>query len=153
MAYDMNPLTSEHRRNSRPSIGSLVAGILSDARDLFAQELKLAKKEISEDIQKTKSAATALAVGLGILAISVGLLLLMLVHLIHETTALPLWGSYGIVGVVVGIVGAVLLFMGKNKVQEVDFKPEQTAKAVKEDVGWIKARMRVGGTAKEHEPL
>jgi uncharacterized membrane protein YqjE len=143
----------ETETNSKPSIGSLLGGIVSDVKDLFAQELKLARKEISEDIQKTRTALTALGVGLVVLAISLGLLVLMLVHLIDALTNIPLWGCYGIVGVGVGIIGVIFLIMGKNRVQDVDFTPEAAAKAVKEDMGWIRARVISNRIVKEHEPL
>jgi hypothetical protein len=113
----------------------------------------MAKKEIGEDIHKTRTALTALGVGLVVLAISLGLLLLMLVHLINSVTNIPLWGCYGIVGVIVGIIGTGLLFLGKNRAQQVDFAPEQTAQAVKEDVGWIRARVRSSWIEKRREPL
>lgn len=143
----------ETETNSKPSIGSLLGGIVSDVKDLFAQELKLARKEISEDIQKTRTALTALGVGLVVLAISLGLLVLMLVHLIDALTNIPLWGCYGIVGVGVGIIGVIFLIMGKNRVQDVDFTPQAAAKAVKEDMGWIRARVISNRIVKEHEPL
>jgi uncharacterized membrane protein YqjE len=143
----------ETETNSKPSIGSLLGGIVSDVKDLFAQELKLARKEISEDIQKTRTALTALGVGLVVLAISLGLLVLMLVHLIDALTNIPLWGCYGIVGVGVGIFGVIFLIMGKNRVQDVDFTPQAAAKAVKEDMGWIRARVISNRIVKEHEPL
>jgi hypothetical protein len=146
-------MISEPETNSKPSIGSLLGGIIADAKDLFAQELKLARKEIGDDIQKAKAALTALGVGLVVLAISLGLLLLMLVHLIDALTAIPLWGCYGIVGVVLGLIGIVLLISGKNRAQDVDFTPQATANAVKEDVGWIRSRVMFNRTAKEHGPL
>jgi hypothetical protein len=143
----------ETETNSKPSIGSLVGGIISDVKDLFVQELKLAKKEIGEDIQKTRTALTALGIGLVILAISLGLLVLMLVHLIDALTTIPLWGCYGIVGVAVGLLGVIFLVMGKNSAQDVDFTPQETTKAVKEDVGWIRARVMSSRTAKGQGPL
>ena len=146
-------MTPETETNSKPAIGTLVGGIINDARDLFAQELRLAKNELGEDIRKTTSALTVMAAGLIVLAMSLGLLLLMVVHLIHATTELSLWVCYGIVGVVVGIIGVVCLLLGKNRARQVDFKPEETANAVKEDVGWIKARLMSARIARERDPL
>jgi uncharacterized membrane protein YqjE len=137
----------------KPSIASLLAGLVNDIKDLFGQELKLARKEIAEDIRKTRAALTALGIGLVILTVSLGLLLLMVVHLINAMTNIPLWGCYGIVGVVVAVIGIVFLILGKSKTQEVDFKPEQTVQAVKEDVGWIRARMRSSRIGRERAPL
>ncbi|MGH7824011.1 MAG: phage holin family protein [Candidatus Binatia bacterium] len=146
-------MISEAQRNSKQSIGSLLSGIISDTRDLFVQELKLAKKELGEDVKRTRTALTALGIGLVILAMSLGLLLLMLVHLISATTPIPLWGCYGIVGVVAAILGAAFLVLGKNRAKDVDFTPQETANAVKEDVGWIRARVTSSRSAKERGPL
>lgn len=143
----------ETHANSKPAIGSLVSGIINDAKDLFAQEMRLAKKELSEEVKKTTSAITAIAAGLFVLALSAGLLLLMAVHLIAATTDVPLWGCYGIVGVVVAIVGIVCLMVGRNRTRAVDFKPEETARAVKEDIGWIRARLTSIRIARERDPL
>jgi membrane protein len=142
----------EHEDVGKPSISTLVSGILNDAKDLFAQELRLARLELRQDIQKTKTAGVALGIGLGITGLGLVMLLLMIVHLIDTYTNLPLWGSYGIVGVVLAAVGVGLLMMGKNKVAEVDFIPQQTAEAVKEDVGWIRARMRFNSIGKTRAP-
>jgi hypothetical protein len=126
---------------SKPSLSELVSDILVDAKNLFVRELELAKREVAEDIRKTKTAAAALFVGLGVLGIGITLLLLALVHMIAASTSLPLWECYGLVGLLVGGLGAGLLILAKNKAAEVDFIPEKTAAAVKEDVGWIKASM------------
>jgi len=143
----------ETHANSKPAIGSLVSGIINDAKDLFSQELRLAKKEFSEEIKKTTSAISAIAAGLFVLAVGVGLLLLMAVHLIEATTEIPLWGCYGIVGVVVAIIGIICLMVGKNRTRDVDFKPEETARAVKEDIGWIRARLTSIRIARGRDPL
>jgi hypothetical protein len=115
--------------------------------------MSVARKEIIEDLQKTRHALTALGTGLVILTAGCGLLLLMVVHLLNAMTELPLWGCYGIVGLVVVMIGAIFLVSGKNRARQVDFKPEQTAQAVKEDVGWIKARMTSNRIARERGPL
>ena len=128
------------------SIGTLISGIISDTRNLFAQELRLAKLEIGADLRRVKSAAIMLAAGAVILALGAVLLILMLVHLLDALTDLPLWGAYGIVGGVILLVGLVMLLAGKKKTQDVGLVPDETTEAIKEDVGWIKAHMKSNGS-------
>jgi hypothetical protein len=131
---------------NKPRIGILLSGIISDMRDLFTQELRLAKLEIGADVRRVKTAVTVLAIGGAILAVGAILLVLMLVHLLDALTDLPLWGAYGIVAGVMLAVGIGVLIAGKNKIQDVGFMPAETAEAIKEDVGWIKARVKSNGS-------
>lgn len=124
--------------SSKPSIASLLSGIICDARELFLQELTAAKVELKEEVQKTKRAALALATGIAVTGVGVFALVVMLVHILHEYTIIPLWGCYGVVGGIISVSGLLLLNKGKNTAEKVDFVPRQTAEAVKEDVRWIK---------------
>jgi uncharacterized membrane protein YjfL (UPF0719 family) len=130
----------------KPAIGTLLGGIISDIRDLFVQELRLAKLEMGADLRRVKTAVTVLAIAGAIIGLGVTLLILMLVHLLDAVTDLPLWGAYGVVGGVLLGVGIAILMTGKKKAQDVTFVPDETAEAIKEDVGWIKARMRSNGS-------
>ena len=132
--------------DNKPGIGVLISGIISDIRNLFVQELKLAKMEIGEDLRRVKSAVVALAIGGALAALGAVLLILMLVHLLDEMTPLPLWGAYGVVAAVLLVIGIAVLFAGKKKAEHVAVVPDETAEAIKEDVGWIKARMKSNGS-------
>jgi hypothetical protein len=136
----------------KQSIGMLISGIISDTRNLFVQELRLAKLEIGEDLRRVKSATVMLAVGGVILGLGAILVVLMLVHLLDALTDIPLWGAYGIVGGVILLVGIVILLVGKKKAQHVGLVPAETAEAIKEDVGWIKAQMKSNGSESRPAP-
>jgi hypothetical protein len=43
------------------------------------------------------------------------LIVLMVVHLLDAFTDLPLWGCYGIVGIVLLTIGAVFLYSAKRR--------------------------------------
>lgn len=131
----------------KPGIGTLLSGIVSDMRSLFVQELRLAKLEIGEDLRRVKSAVVVLAIGGAILALGGILLVLMLVHLLHALTVLPLWGAYGVVAAALLVIGVGILLAGKKKAEHVALVPDETAEAIKEDVGWIKAHMKSNGSA------
>jgi len=138
-------MTSEPRTTAEASTTSLLGGIISDFGDLIKQEIRFARAEIKSDLNKTREAATTLAIGVGVASLSGILLLWMLVHLLHWATSpadldparLPLWACFGIVGAVIGAVGGLLIVTGIKKFQSFNPLPDQTAQSLKENVQWI----------------
>src|SRR5205823_5362321 len=64
------------------SVTPLVAGIIDDLQELIKQNLTLFKVEVREDLKKTKEAAAALGVGIGLAVVGALHLTLMLVFLL-----------------------------------------------------------------------
>lgn len=126
--------------NSEPTLAQLVNGLVSDASLLLHQELALARHEIYEEARKTKTAAVSLGTGIGIAAIGGSLLIIMLVHALQALTEWPLWICYGIIGGLCAIVGAALLYRGKQKISEIDVVPQQTIETMKENVRWFRRK-------------
>jgi Putative Actinobacterial Holin-X, holin superfamily III len=122
---------------SELSFVSLLGGIANDAKELLLQEVALTKLEVRYELLKAKTAAIALGIGIGIIAMGGLLLLFMLVHLLAVLTVVPLWGCYGIVGIALVILGGVLLATGKTKAEEVDVVPPRTAQRMKESAQWL----------------
>lgn len=138
-------MTNEPRSTAEPSTTGLLSGIISDFGDLIKQEIRFAQAEFKSDLSKTREAATALAIGVGVASLSGLLLAWMLVHLLHWATSptdldpakLPLWACFGIVGLVFGAVGGVLIMNGIKKFQSFNPLPDKTAQTLKENVQWI----------------
>ena len=122
---------------SGPSFVSLIGGMANDAKELLLQEVALTKLEVQYELLKAKTAAIALGIGIGTIAMGGLLLLFMLVHVLAAYTVVPLWGCYGIVGSPLVILGGVLLATGKTKAEEVDVVPPQTAQRIKESAQWL----------------
>ncbi len=120
----------------QPSLTSLVGGIVQDVQQLVRQEITLARTEVKQEWDKAKTAAGALAAGVALLAVGGILLCFMIVYLIHYF-GLPLWGSFGIVGGVLALAGAVLAAVGYSQAGRVHLIPPQTAQTLKENVQWI----------------
>jgi Putative Actinobacterial Holin-X, holin superfamily III len=91
------------------TIASLVSGIINDLGDLAAGELRIAKAEFAQDLEKLKTTTVIFAVAAGLIGLGALLLLGMLVHLVHLYTDLPLWGCYGVVGFCSAGGGGLLL--------------------------------------------
>ncbi|MGH7832636.1 MAG: phage holin family protein, partial [Candidatus Binatia bacterium] len=83
-----------------------------------------------------------LAASFFIFAIGVIMLSLMAAFLLDRYSILPLWASFGCVGVVYVIVAGVLFAMGKRKVAEIDAFPRDSVNGAKEDVRYIKQAIR-----------
>ena len=124
-------------RPAAPSLAALLGGIMHDAKDLLVQELTLAKLEGQDGLRHIKTAVLLLGIGVGVAAIGSMLLIVMLVHVLAAYTDIPLWGCYGIVGSVFGVLGGVLLASGKHKVEEIDVMP-QTVETMKENAQWLR---------------
>jgi uncharacterized membrane protein YqjE len=120
------------------SVGDLLGKVTNDLSTLMRQEVALAKVEIKEEATKTGK-ASGMLVGAG----AVGYLVLVFLGL-----AL-MWGLANVMdagwaalitAVVFGAIAAVLFVLGRNKLKQVNPKPEQTVETLKEDVQWAKNR-------------
>jgi len=141
---------NEPQSMENSSWSELLSGIVNDVAQLFAREVELAKLEIFEDIRATKAFVVLLAVGGLTAAMGAFMILLMLAYLLNETTALPLWGSFGVVGGIALLVGLGLLLWANHKKSDVDFVPQRATKAIKEDIGWIKSSLRISRSENGH---
>jgi hypothetical protein len=126
--------------DSGSSMTELVGGIIHDAQTLLSQQLTLFKQEMKEDLQKARDGVQFLALAAGFMSLGALLLCLMLVHLLHDFAALPLWGGFAIVGGVLVVLGGGLAFMAREQLRSV--KPgEKTTQALEENVEW-KTKLR-----------
>jgi len=122
-----------------PSLTSLVGGIVDDLQRLVRQELQLAKTEIQQEWEKTKTAAASMAGGVILLGLGAVLLCFMFVYLLAAyVTAIPLWAWFGIVGGVLALGGGLLVAIGRSTASAINVVPPQTAETLKESVQWMK---------------
>jgi hypothetical protein len=99
----------------KASVISLVRGIVNDAKELVLAQYEYRKYQTLQQVVKAKTLAIWL--GLGVVLTGVGglLIVLMVVHLLHAFMNLPLWGCYGIVGIILLTIGAVFLYSAKRR--------------------------------------
>jgi protein-S-isoprenylcysteine O-methyltransferase Ste14 len=130
----------------RPSIASLLRGIIADVRNLFVYELTATKLEIQEELDQAKKVAASLSIGAGVSAVGGLLLALMLVHMLAAHTDVPLWGCYGIVGGILTVLGAMLLYSGRRRTGRVHLTSQQRTETAQEDIRWNKDHLMSGRT-------
>jgi len=114
-------------------MAALIGGIVTDAEELLLHEVTMAKLEVQDELRKTKTAAVSVGVGIGIAAVGALLLILMLVHLLHVCTAIPLWGCYGSVGGVLAGVGVGFFIASQKAAEKIELAPRQAVETLKEN--------------------
>jgi hypothetical protein len=141
-----NPATAE-RAAAEPGLASTFKGILDDALELMKQQFAMLKAEIRSDFHKLLSGLIPLFIGIGPLVLGGLMLCFALVHLIHwasvpagvtaDVARIPLWGCYAIVAAVFLLTGGILLAVGYARLKTVNPLPEETAKALEENLQWL----------------
>jgi hypothetical protein len=130
-----------------PTVAQLLTGLMQDAQTLLRQEVALATHELRMELRTTIRAVMSLGIGIGRAAIGGWLLILMLVHLLHALTALPLWACDGIVGGLLAAGGIGLLVLGTQTLVQLHLVPQDTVKTMKENVQWLKEQVRPNSRA------
>ncbi len=120
------------------SFASLLSGAINDIRDLFRQEVSLARVEIREELANAKAAAIKLGIAAFGLLVAALFLLTALALGIALLFGIPNWAGFGIVGALMGIIGGVLLAMARPNLRASGPVPERTVRTMKENVEWVK---------------
>jgi len=121
---------------SAEPIGSL-KNLTSDLGQLVRSEIALAKSELHDSVVRVGTGA-GLFGGAGVVGLfAVEFLLLAAMFGIAAVTSL--WLGALVVGVVLGIIGAVLAMSGKKKLQSAGEGPAHAIEQIKSDAKVIKA--------------
>ncbi len=135
-------MLQEIKEEVQSSIAPLIQGILGDAQHLMAQELALARSEITQEITKAKTAAISLGAGIGLMAIAAILFCLTVVQfLLWAFPELPIWMSYALVTALAAVSALAFISVGKKKASEVSPVPRETIDSIKENAEWLKQKI------------
>ena len=108
-------MPGDAHRVPKPTLLSLVRGIVDDAKQLVLGQYELRKYQTLREIAKAKVVAIWTGIGITLAGIGTILITLMIVQLLHDVFDLPLWGSYGIVGIILIATGGGFLYAAKNR--------------------------------------
>jgi hypothetical protein len=120
------------------SLGELIAATTRDLSALMRTEVELAKTELKEEAAQAGRAGAM--VGAGGLVGYLALLLVLLAAAWGIAEVLAPWAGLLIVGVVTGIVAAILITTGRKKLATVQVAPN-TVETLQEDVQWAKQQL------------
>jgi hypothetical protein len=113
-------------------MSTLVRGALDDVRDLFREEMALARAELRQEVSKASSAATGFG-GAAVAGWFAGMFILAAIALgISEGMNWPFWVGVGIIGVLLAIAGGIFYASGRRAVTAMRGMP-RTVETVKEN--------------------
>lgn len=117
-----------------------IGRVIDDVRELFREEVALAKAELRHDASEFGSALTRMGMGAGAGLFAVGFLLLGIAQGFAALVSWPAWGGYLAMGVLLGIIAGVSLMSGRRKAKELPTLP-RTVESIKETKEWMNDRM------------
>jgi Flp pilus assembly protein TadB len=114
------------------SVGGLVRGALDDVRELFREEVALARAEMRHELNKASSAAVGFSIAAGALLFAAGCVVVALALGIATLLEWPAWSGFAIVAVLLAVVSAVGYSSGRRAVSTVEPLP-RTVQTMKEN--------------------
>ena len=129
-------------QDESPNLVERLAPIVHDAERLVDLHAELLRSELQQSAARVMPALASIGAGAGLAAAGGLLGSLAVVHALHRTTRLPLWGCYGLVGGLLGAAGVGLLGSGGRQLSGVSLIPHETIATLKEDLGWITGKAR-----------
>lgn len=123
-------------------IADEIEPVADDAVRIFDLHVDLLRSEMKQTASEVTPAVASLAAGAGLVAAGGLLGSLALAHGLHRTGRLPLWGCYGLVGGLLGAVGAGLMGSGGRKLSGIDLVPRETLATLKEDLEWVRGKTK-----------
>ena len=123
------------------SIAALATGLVEYLRRLVSQEVRLAQHEMQSELGKAARGLLHGALAIMLTVVAIGLFLVMLVHLVHASTGIALWASYGLVAVVTAAISGLFLYKMFAVGVSLRLWPFRTAHSIKEDIQWIKQQL------------
>jgi hypothetical protein len=128
--------------NGEGSLGTLVRQLAEDSRILIRQEVALAKTEIQDSVRTIAKGAIAIGLGIGMLLVGLLVLTAFLVLGLGRLLGGEYWLSSLIVGGALALLGAIALLAGKRGLAKGEIKPEHTVETMRENRDWARSEAR-----------
>jgi len=130
-------MTSQQDDSAERTLGQLVAEATQDISSIVRSEVALAKAEMAADAKKAGLGVGMFATA-GVFAFLA--LILLLIAAAYGLVALGLspWLAFLIVALVLLIIGAVLVLVGKRSIDSVQGKPERAIKSTQETIAAVR---------------
>jgi hypothetical protein len=117
------------------SFTDILRDVLTNVQDIVRAEVRWAKAEIGEDLNKARSAG--LLIGVGAVCAVVCALFLLLACVYALSLVMPDWAAALIVAAAAGVAAAMTVSLGLKRFKTVQAAP-RTVATLKEDVRWAR---------------
>lgn len=115
--------------------------VIDDVRELFREELALARAEVREEVSSFSTAAIQMAAGAAIAGYAALFLLMGIALGFADLVAWPAWAGYFAMSIVLALAAGIAIQMGRSRVRATPAVPRQTLETLKETKEWMKDRM------------
>ncbi|HKB12404.1 MAG TPA: phage holin family protein [Vicinamibacterales bacterium] len=123
------------------SLTGTLGKIVDDVRELFREEIALARAELRGEMSDFSSAAIWLAVGAAAALFALSFLLLAVAQGFTMLVGWPSWSGYFAMAVLLAIAATYAISSGRSRVRAISAVPPQTAATIKETKEWIQQRI------------
>jgi hypothetical protein len=123
-------------------IPDLIRQLGDDSKRLVADEVRLAKLEMKESVQRAGHGAVRLAVAFGIGIVTLVALTVFLATLIGRLAAGHMWVGAIVTGLVELAIAALILRKGLTVLREPSYTLEDTRESLKETASWVRTVRR-----------
>jgi hypothetical protein len=130
----VEPLEAEH------SLGELFGRLGEDLSGLISSQMELARAELTQEAKQAGRAAGMLGAGSVLAYLTLTLLCFAAAWGLSEVV--PEGIAFLIVGLVVGVVAAVLVLVGRKQVEAAKQVAPETIDTIKEDVQWTRRQVK-----------
>jgi hypothetical protein len=117
------------------TIADVIKTTIHDAQDLVRGEIALAKVELRQEVRRIGAGAAALAAAGVAAIIAIVFMLTAAATGVAAAMSWPAWTGFGIVGVVLLVMAAVLGMIGRNRFGA-EVRMPLTTQTMKENMQW-----------------
>lgn len=144
---DVRPAADRGAAGDDRSLTDLLKELRDETTTLVRQELALAKTEMKE--KASEAGRHAMSIGVGAVLAYLGLLFVLLgasvgLAILLVWTGMEVhgwWLGPLIVGVVVGVIGAIMTRSGISAMKKQSLTPERTVQSLQEDKQWLQEKV------------
>jgi uncharacterized membrane protein YqjE len=122
------------------SIEAILEDIASNLTQMVRAEIRLAKIELKEGVEKSAGPVAALGAGVTLGIFGLGFLLLATVFALSLVMAG--WLATLLVGGVLTVAAGILIGAGGTKLKRVNLTPDKTIRTLEEDVQWARQQIK-----------
>lgn len=127
---------AEERLDQRP-VGGLLTDLVSQMNALFRTEINLLKSEMKDNVRSFSGALVSVAIGAALLVAAL-VVLVQAVVAAMVAAGLSVWLASMIVGIALGVIGAMVLKGGADKMSLSEMTPDRTVRQMEKDVTLVK---------------
>jgi uncharacterized membrane protein len=122
------------------SIAALLKDIVGNLEQIVRAEIRLAKAEVRQEVDRARRGATLLIGGVAVAVLALPFLLLAGVY--GLATVVAPWIAALIVAAVAGAIGGAFIVAGIKQMRQVTIMPPKAVAAIEDSIQWAKIRTR-----------